>query len=223
MNKKEESEKPKISYGIGDIVVIKSYPKAFPLTGDPLHIPPIMVVVGVEIENKKKKTHDNELGKQISERIKYNLIWFDNKKSDFVDKIMYQSFLEPYKPINDEIIIPEINFDYRYGEVVSFRTTILELAKDKTSKNKNDTKFIKGEMKDNVKEVDSITSLVTFSCPELVISGIRKNDKKDSFDDFGNKNKIYSEILIKVMWFNPNLQKYSEYELPQECLNKLKI
>lgn len=221
MNKEKENKELEPKYKLGDLVVIKSYPETFPLNGDPLHIPPIMIVVGVEIENKKKKTHDNELGKQVADRVKYILTWFDNKKSDFVEKILYESFLEFYSEKHKEKEIPELNFKYEYGGISFLRTTPLELIKTKNSKNINNTKFISGGQKDNEKEINSKTSLVTFSCPELVVTGIKKNDKKNSFDDFGNQTKFYSENLIKVMWFNPNLQKYTEQELAQECLNNI--
>ena len=221
MNKKEESDKLKISFGIGDLVVINSYPKTNPLSRDPLHVPPVMVVVGIEIENKKKKTHDSELGIEIGERVKYNLLWFDNKKSVFVDKIMYQKLLKA----QEVKAIDRFNYktDYKFGGKVGFVTSKVELLKKKLSDSNVVTKFSKGKDKlaDNKKDISSINSLVTFTCPDLVISGGRKNNNKDAYDDFGNKNKIFSEILIKVMWFNPNLQKYSEYELPQECLNKI--
>jgi len=217
---------PKPKFSIGDLVVIKSYPKTFPLNGDPLHIPPIMIVIGIEVEDKKKKTHDNDLGIEIAERIKYNLLWFDNKKSQFVSKLMYEKFIKLHKSVEKmntfKYSKSEKETDYKLGCKVEFSTSKMEILKKKSSDSNISTSFQNktSNLKDNVKDVSSVTTLVTFACPDLIVTGGRRNDLKTTHDDFGNKDKTYSEILIKVMWFNPNLQKYSEHELPQECLIK---
>ncbi|KJS07123.1 MAG: hypothetical protein VR77_02165 [Flavobacteriales bacterium BRH_c54] len=212
---------PVPKFSIGDLVVINSYPNTNPLKGDPLHVPPIMVVIGIEVENKNKKTHDNDLGIEIGERIKYNLLWFDNKNSKFESKLLYEKFIMLNKDVKK---VNPFNYktDYKLGCKVEFSTSKIELLKKKSSDSNISTTFkkSKGNYNDNIKNVSSVNTLVTFACPDLIVTGGRSNELKSSHDDFGNKVKTYSEILIKVMWFNPNLQKYSEYELPQECLIK---
>ena len=109
-------------YKIGDLVVVKSYPDISPLEGNPDLIPPIMVVVGIEIEGNKKKTYNNDFGLQISERTKYEVLWFDSNKSMFFSKIIYESFLKI-----KELKITAIQ--YRFGAVTRFKPSILELQK----------------------------------------------------------------------------------------------
>lgn len=210
------NQKP--SFKLGDLVVIKSYyaDKSI-VTGDPLHIQPIMVVTGIEIESKKKKTHDSEIGNQIAERIKYFVMWFDNAQSNFVEKIVYQSFLEQF----DESKTDKIN--YKFGDVVRFRTASFEIKKKKESSSAIDTCYTKkaGNLDDNEKTVNTLASLMTFVCPDLICSGIKLNENKTTFDDFGNLKKECSKQLVKVLWFNPNQQKYSEEYIPIECLTSI--
>lgn len=226
-------------FHLGDIVVIKSYPEKNPLTGDPLHIPPMMVVTGIEIENKKKKTHSNDTGKRIAERIKYHLTWFDNKRSEFVEKVMYESMLKIKETIIPDDLIERAEkenyeqlFNFNYGECTEFSTTHLELEKQKETKSTICTKklVVKGEHADNIdresKNSDNVektttVALVTFACPKLVITGFRSVSDNIKYDDFGKLKSRFSNELIKVMWFNPIQQKYSEKELPKECLRQV--
>ena len=212
-------------YRVGDSVVIKSYPKVNPLEGDPNQVPPIMVVTGVEVENKKKKTHDNQTGRQIAERIKYHLIWFDNKKYEFVEKILYESMLDPI-----DLQLGE-KCEYEYGEKVVFKTRYAELDKTKVSSSNVQTKYSdqkpkkalseNGEKnKDNVKDVITVNPLVTFSSPVFLMSGVRKEVNNMLYDDHGGIKKHSSDTYIKIMYFNPTFQKYSEFEIPRECLMK---
>lgn len=209
-------EHPKNKFNIGDLVVIKSYPNVNPLVGDPLHVPPIMCVVGIEIENKNKKTHDTALGVKIAERVKYSLIWFDNKKSDFIEKIMYESFL--YIHPSQKKSKTHNKSNYSYGGVAIFKTQSLELSKSKKSTSttsSEDQNKIKSDT--NFKKTD-ITPLVTYTSPDFVITGIKLIDENEKYDNKGNMIKQIPEILVKIMWFNPYQQKYSEFEIPKECL-----
>jgi len=192
-------------YKIGDLVVIKSYPNLTPLEGNPDLLPPIMIVIGIEIESNKKKTCNSELGLQIAERTKYEVLWFESKKSTFVTKIIYESFLK----------IKDQQFDsikYQYNKVTRFKPTALELKKKKIVK----STVINEEGKEILQK--TVYSLLTFTCPDLIITGINKNKLESSFDDFGCPNKIKPEKLVKVMWYNNFQQKYSEFELPLEVL-----
>lgn len=197
--------KLKPRFSIGDLVVIKSYPLTNPLIGEPLNIPPIMVVIGIEIENKNKKTHCKDSGEQIAERIKYEVLWFENKKSMFVSKWVYESFLTSKELTSDEV-------NYEYAKIVNFKPTILELKKRKV------TTSVVIEEGGTEKPQKTEYPLLTFVCPELVLTGVRKNDETTTFDDFGNIQKVKPSTLVKVMWYNHSQQKYSEFELPLEAL-----
>ncbi len=211
--KKEElkiDKHPVPDFSIGDLVVIKSYPTKEVLKGEENNIPPIMVVIGIEIENKNKKIFDNELGLKIAERVKYNLIWFDSKKAVFVEKIMYESFIKEVEEIKSSTPV------YDYGKVVRFKSVILEANKTKLAKSYSFNN--EGERIEN----ETYYSLLTYVCPDLVMSGIRQNNNKSTFNDFGKINKVLPTTLVKVMWFNSILQKYSEQELPLEVLIEIK-
>lgn len=203
-------------FQIGELVVVKSYPLNNPITGDPLSLPPIMVVCGIEIENKKKKTHDNNHGQQIAEFVKYKLVWFDAKKSNFIEKIMYESFLMKYK-FKDKLT----NIEYKFSEIAIFKTFSFEINKKKESKSTRSNNVIAGDKKNDTVETTTITSIVPFASPNFVMTGLKINEEKDKFDDKGNATKIVPKHFIKIMWYNTQLQKYSEYELAENCLVKI--
>lgn len=236
-----EANHPKPLFKLGDPVVLKSYPGTWDSTiereqseeakkleqphilikGDTLHLPPIMLVTGIEIEDKKKRTHHVELGCQTADRIKYHVTWFDNKKSEFVNKVIYQSLL--METIEGEKITPQgKKVTFKYGEVCNLKTTQIELLKLKKSSNETQTNYPlnpnaqdkgKGHRVQNRKE-----SLLTFVCPPLVMSDIKINKESKAHHNEGNLKSEYSGRLIKVTWFNYQQQKYSEAELPEECL-----
>jgi len=211
-------------YNLGDLVVIKSYSSENPITGDPLSVPPIMVVSGIEIENSKKKTHDNNHGEQIAERIKYKLVWFDAKKSAFIEKIMYQSFLKKYSSSSDtdKKSTAEIShFKYEYGEIAQFKTLAFEIELKKKSVSESETKSYKNNSKKAdvfLKITENTTPLLPFVSPDFVMTSMRLNEEKDRFDDKGNATVIVPKRLVKVMWYNAQQQKYSEYEIAENCL-----
>ncbi len=153
-------------FQIGELVVVKSYPLNNPITGDPLSLPPIMVVCGIEIENKKKKTHDNNHGQQIAEFVKYKLVWFDAKKSNFIEKIMYESFLMKYK-FKDKLT----NIEYKFSEIAIFKTFSFEINKKKESKSTRSNNVIAGDKKNDTVETTTITSIVPFASPNFVMTG----------------------------------------------------
>jgi hypothetical protein len=220
-------------FQIGQIVALKSYYGEIKdgqilITGDPLHLPPLMLITGIEVEDKKKVTHDKDLGKQIAEFVKYHVTWFDNKRSAFVHKVLYQSMLdgEKFAPFQKGLAQ---NFVYGYGKPCLFKTAELEIAKKKNSTNFISDKYTKyqGKAKQNntglnERNQDKQEALMSFVCPPLICTGISKNATLSSYDNVGKIKRVWSEQLVKVMWFNYQQQKYSEAELPLECLVEIK-
>ncbi|MCD8454603.1 hypothetical protein LNJ08_09360 [Tenacibaculum finnmarkense genomovar ulcerans] len=96
MQEKSKENKQENKFIIGDIVTLKTHPLlyGFKIKGDGKLVPPFMIVKEIYIEDKKKKTHSEELGKQIAERIKYTCVFFDDNKTEFKEAILYESMLE---------------------------------------------------------------------------------------------------------------------------------
>ncbi|MEL6561494.1 MAG: hypothetical protein AAFQ94_25115 [Bacteroidota bacterium] len=182
-----------------------------------------MVVIGIEIENKYKKTHDSQTGFKIAERIKYKVLWFNNGKSEFVEKVIFESFLKQF-----EVQIKS-KTEFEYSKKVQFTTRELELKKYKESTSYSSSslytdKSYKNRDEDGDKNVKSEKKnpLVTYASPIFLMSALRKVINEKAYDDQGNIKSEISNSLVKVMWFNPFQQKYSEYELPIECLKEFK-
>lgn len=214
-------------YNLGQLVALNSHPgkldgnETIMIEGDPLHVPPIMVITGVEIEDKKKKTHHSELGDKIADRIKYQVMWFDNKKSEFITKVLYESLLKT-KLGKSNLPKTGSSINFTYGSVCKFSPSELEAKKRKTSTSVIENKYItqKDDKKNdnNKREQMREESLLSFVCPSLTMTGIRLNKESKSFYPDGKLKSSTSEKLIKVIWFNYQQQKYSEAEIPQECL-----
>ncbi len=216
------------SFKIGDIVVLNSYPgkqvteegaKWISITGDPLHVPPIMIVTGIEIEDKKKRTHHEVSGDQIAERIKYHVTWFDSKKSEFVNKVLYQSFMKKeFASLISSRRLKKIN--YKFGGACDFLTTYFELKKRKTSISEIYSTYHNtiGEESQNNKTQEKTDFLLSYVCPSLVMTGTRVNSEPKSFYPNGDLRTQNTEKYISVTWFNFQQQKYSVAELPIECL-----
>lgn len=223
----------KNKYSVGSIVTFKTHPlfEDFRIQGDGKYVPPIMMVKEVFIENKKKRTHDEESGKKIADRVKYICVYFDDDKSEFIESTIYQSFIETYKElkierisetgiISDEsqTIIEEIEsylknpFKYKFGKIVKFITKKIEIYKKRSSKKITERK---GKI-----EIDQIKStiqyIVNYTSPDFVICGLKKNEEKNMFYEDGGLKRQVAENLLKVKWFNPVQKKFSEQYLPIE-------
>ncbi|MBE7648575.1 hypothetical protein [Tenacibaculum finnmarkense] len=229
MQEKSKENKQEKEIVIGDIVTLKTHPLlyGFKIKGDGKLVPPFMIVKEIYIEDKKKKTHSEELGEQIAERIKYTCVFFDDNKTEFKEAILYESMLEKYDKIHiarldknkkevkcdsliDETrkyVIPE----YNYGDIVFFRTKKFEIFKKRDS-----SKMIQQKGGD-YKKTTNIQYIVNYSSPDFILCGIKKNENTNDFYQNGDKRRIVSEILYKVKWFNANQMKFSDIYLPREC------
>jgi hypothetical protein len=225
--KVKSEEDLKIEFEIGSIVTLKSHPLLYNevINGDGKLVPPFMVIKEIFNEDKKKRTHSEELGKQIADKIKYNCVFFDDNRVEFKEVTLYKSSLSLYKKLgkkDKEEKKEVINFleKYKFGNVVSFKTKNIELSKLKESKRRDKRENLKPKGKeDPIKESELITSqnVVNYSSPDFVLIGIKKNDSTNEFYPNGDIRKVVSEVLYKVKWFNANQMKFSEIYLPAEC------
>ena len=224
--KSEESLKTK--FEIGSIVTLKSHPlfdNDFKKIAEfPAHVPPLMIVKEVffEREEKKKIFSSDIQGAQISDLIKYNCVYFYANKSEFIEKTIYESFLRSYIDLQyfravdnegKEIKIPEekqlipevsryIKFkDYKFGDVVQFKTKKLENRKSYEAVNER----IPG---------------ISYQTPNFIVSGIKNEPQEDLFYHDGQKKKEVRSQLVKVSWFNHFQNKMSEKFLPFDCFVK---
>ena len=207
----------KSEFKIGDIVTLKSHPllkKGKYIIGDGKLVPPFMVITELFCENKKKRTHSEELGKKIADLKKYTCVFFDDNRTEFKEAHLYESELHKYQSknkISDEF--------YKFGKEVSFITNEIEINKKRKSIKTTITTFENKDKKTETKEseVTTIQNIVNFSSPKFVLSGIKNNDITNEFYPNGDIRKEVSKILYKVKWFNPNQMKFSEKYLPSEC------
>ncbi|MCG8820585.1 hypothetical protein G1K72_07220 [Tenacibaculum finnmarkense] len=231
MQDKSKENKQENKFVIGDIVTLKTHPLlyGFKIKGDGKLLPPFMIVKEIYIEDKKKKTHSEELGEQIAERIKYTCIFFDDNKTEFKDTIvLYEFMLAKYDEIHiarldenkkevkcDSLIDETREYNvpkYIYGKIVFFRTKKFEIFK------KRDSVKIKEELEGKgYKKSTTIQYIVNYSSPDFILCGIKKNENTNDFYPNGDKRKIVSEILYKVKWFNASQMKFSDIYLPREC------
>tara|TARA_R110002051_G_scaffold211999_1_gene277170 strand:- start:86 stop:757 length:672 start_codon:yes stop_codon:yes gene_type:complete len=213
---------------IGDIVTLKSHPLLEDefIKGDGKLVPPLMLVTEIFIEDKKKRTHSEVLGKKIADKIKYVCIFFDDNRTEFKKVTIYESMLSEFperKKDDKKQKIPTSEKylkDYVFGNNVNFKTNLLELSKQRKSKKTDERKNLKAKGKVDpisISEVTTTLNVVNFSSPKFVLCGIKKNEITNDFYPNGEERKVVSKILYKVKWFNSNQMKFSEEFLPAEC------
>lgn len=211
-------------YAIGDIVTLKTHPlfdNDFNKIAElPAHVPPLMIIKEIIFERKEnKKKYSSEIkNAQISDLIKYNCVYFNANKSEFIEKIVYESFLRSYKDLQyfrvknedidgkekeiplEEQLIPEV-LDYKiyrkynFGDVVQFKTKKLEHRKS----------YKKGNEK---------IPGACYQTPNFIVSGVKKVPQEDLFFNDGKTKKIIPKKLLKILWFNHFHNKMSEFFLP---------
>ncbi|WP_237275632.1 hypothetical protein [Tenacibaculum ovolyticum] len=212
----------KNNFKIGEIVTLKTHPlfdNDFKQIAElPAHVPPLMIVKEVFFEREEnKKIFSSEIEKaQISDLIKYNCVYFNGNKSEFIEKTIYESFLRSYKKLQyfrvkgkdgkeiniplEKQLIPEVSTytkfkDYKFGDVIQFKTKKLEHRKSYD----NASERIPG---------------ISYQTPNFIVSGIKKELQEDLFYHDGQKKKITESKLVKVSWFNHFQNKLSEKYLP---------
>lgn len=218
-------------FNVGDIVTFLTHPLFLILRikGDSRYVPPIMIVKEVFFESKQKTTFDEATGQKIAERIKYICVYFDDNKSEFVEVHLYEAMLrtfedlrferisdsgdkvEDYKLLIDEVkgyLIPT----YKFGGIISFKTKKLEIYKKRTSK-----KILLKAGSNDIQEIKEILQyVVNYATPDFVMCGFKKESYTDLFYGDGKVKRLAPVNFIKVKWFNPFQQKFSEQYLPEE-------
>jgi hypothetical protein len=216
----------KKEFEIGSIVTLKSHPlfdnKFKKIAEFPAHVPPLMIIKEIffEREEKKKICSSDIQGAQISDLIKYNCVYFNANKSEFIEKTIYESFLRSYEDLQyfrvkdgeekeikipeEKQLIPEVLFytkfkDYNFGEVIQFKTKKLEHRK---SYKKGGNERLPG---------------ISYQTPNFIASGIKNEPQEDLFYHDGQKKRIAPNQLVKVSWFNHFQNKMSENLLPFSC------
>lgn len=208
---------------IGDIVTLNSHPlfrdhsKILEFSAQ---VPPIMLVKEVFFEDeRKKKLFSEELGEdfRIADLIKYTCVYFNANKSEFVEVLVYESFLKSYEELKyfrevedgekvkideDKQLIAEVRTykpitKYEFGKVIQFKTKKLEHRKSYS------------------RNLEKITNS-SFQTPDFVLGGIKNENIVDLFYQDGTPKRIVSNQLYKVLWFNHFQQKNSEQFLPME-------
>lgn len=216
-------------FKVGNIVTYKTHPLLYDyyIKGDGKYVPPIMIIKEVFFENIQKKTFDENSGKEIAERIKYICTYFDDNKSEFIEVHLYQKMLVNFNKLkiasirnkvndNNIDVISEIDSyplkpEYNYGEILYFKTKKLEVLKKRLS-----IKVTKEE-KDGPNDVKEIIQyVVNYATPDFVACGFKIEDHKDLFYNDGKSKRLVSNESIKIKWFNPVQQKFSEDYLPSE-------
>lgn len=181
---------PKSDFHIGDIVQIKAASKAY---GDKF---PQMVVTEVVTEKIDGKT-----------RFKYHCIWFIRSKSwEFKNVWLIGDLLDKKEPKKTTKAIKIGDVSNETGDVVSKIGDVVFL-----SNFHNEYDIVDPE---SPKEVQT-----RFCPPVLTIMGFE--NMKSQAPSFDNNGKIVREVpslLVKCLYFNLILNKYSEVLLPKEVL-----
>jgi hypothetical protein len=213
----------KNKFSIGSIVTLKSHPLLIKekIQGDGKLVPPFMVVKEIFFEDKKKRTHSEELGKEIADKVKYTCAFFDDNKTEFKEVVLYESMLLKFPKDKEEF--KEESLEYQFGEKIAFKTNILEVSKERESKKTTHTKLNDKDGKPTNRKSETITTqnLVNFSSPDFVLCGIKKNESLNDFYPNGDTRRKASETLFKVKWFNSFQMKFSEIYLPAECFTAI--
>lgn len=189
---------------LGDIVALKAHPYFTNITevlisGDPLQVSPLMIVVEIAEFQKKDEKADLE----------YTCIWFSNKANKFERSRIKGLFLKLV--VKSEILPPE---SIKPGDVVSLATIDLELAKKKSSLYFEDTFSNQGI------GISTINALLTFLPPLLHCIDVKVAKEKITTQkkNAPKHNYTRSKYSIKCMWFNNTLERFSEEVIPIEAL-----
>lgn len=161
---------------------------------------PLMVVKEISINTKKENLFDSSTKIPIAECIKYTCIWFDAEKYKFNEACFYESYLVKVDIVTKVIDKKEIKLSSNF----KFKTHSLE-----------GIKFYSDSLLSSSPQLKPIN---TFLAPTFSFRGIKNIDNSIIVDKDGIKTKETSSVLIKVMWYNSSLNKFSEELVPIDCL-----
>lgn len=196
-------------FQIGSIVTLKAhytrgekdYLDNISIAGDDKSIPPYMMVTEILKETRNK--YDEDTGENTIQKNSFRLkvIWFNAKSYEFNEKWISSNFVD--------IVENELkNIKFSKADQVILKTNQLEIKKKRISIKEEEwnTKISK-------------SSLLSFCAPEMVVIGKSTFKPKDPLFDKVTNERI-REIptdQVKVQFYNPLTDKYSEEVLPVEC------
>src|SRR5690554_6258628 len=196
-------------FQIGSIVTLKShytrgekdYLDNISIAGDDKSISPYMMVT--EILKEIKNKFDEDTGENTIQKNSFRLkvIWFNAKSYEFNEKWISSNFVDVVENEHEDI-------NFSKADQVILKTNQLEIKKKRISIKEEEwnTKISK-------------SSLLSFCAPEMVVIGKSTFKPKDPLFDKVTNERI-REIptdQIKVQFYNPLADKYSEEVLPVEC------
>ncbi|MDI1315795.1 hypothetical protein [Flavobacterium sp.] len=223
------------SFEVGNLVTFKSHPllQGYEIKGDGKYVPPIMIIKEVHFEDKKKKTHDDVSGFEIAERIKYICVYFDDNKSEFIEVHIYQNMLKSihdlkigrlddpdkfhkgHQNLVDEILDLPLKPSYQYAGIFYFKTKKLEVLKKRSSIRKT-SEINEDGTPTEIKRKRMIQYVVNYTTPDFIVCGYKNETYTDLFYNNGDKKRLASMEFVKVKWYSPFQQKFSEQYLPIE-------
>src|SRR5690554_1367231 len=202
-------------FQIGSIVTLKShytrgekgYLDTISIAGDDKSISPYMMVTEILKETRNK--YDEDTGENTIQKnsLRLKVIWFNAKSYEFNEKWISSNFVD--------IVENELkNIKFSKADQVILKTNQLEIKKERASIKQEEwnTKISK-------------SSLLSFCAPEMVVIGKSKFKPKDPLFDKVTNERI-REIptdQVKVQFYNPLTDKYSEHILPVECFEKADV
>lgn len=205
---------------LGNIVTTAAHPYFKDLTdiiisGEHQLTPPLMVIA--EILKNAQTRFDEKTGEQISQAGSANCkcIWFSQKAGQFEEVWLSERFLKHVEVNEDGILGSAI----KKGDQVVFKTADLELGKKKSILNYDESSVVQKK-----EEKANINAYLAFVSPVLDVIQVidaKEIETKDARFDIktGDKRKLTSDWLLKVKWFNPGSEKFSEKILPACVFN----
>lgn len=195
---------------IGDIVSLKSHPYILNvndilISGEPLQLPPLMIVIEI-FESKKSGGETNG--------VEYTCMWFSSKTNKFERSKIKDALIKLILKV-EPLKAQSLNV----GDLVSLTTIEYELSKKKSSLHFEDTSVNQGNGS------SSINALLSFLPPTLHCIGIKELKEQPSDSKKNRTNPLHqrSQCQVKCLWFNNNLERFSEEEIPLEALKMIPI
>lgn len=200
---------------IGKIVSLKTnhlksveqYETVF-LGGEPTYITPLMVIKEVLIINSEKIDEDSGEIRNVKGNFQYKCIWFSNKSFKFEEAWFFENELD-FMNLNEKKL-PTLKF----GDSIIFKTNFLELKKRKT--------YLEI---DKEKSNNKASALLNFCSPVFIHIGFTNVEKKEPLIDptNGKPKRAYCSKMLKMKAFNVKEDKYSEFLVPIEAVEKIVI
>ncbi|KAA3437670.1 WYL domain-containing protein [Rufibacter hautae] len=209
----------KFPFSLGDIVAIKTHPfiegmENVLIGGDSGLLSPLMVIVEVVKENEGIR--DQKTGHQVRSEYKCLCKWFSHKTYSFEEKWLNDEQLKLVQRAKDIVDVEELY----YGKEITFSTHALESNKKKISTQFEDIYFSDNSTKHALKNNVTINPLLSYQPPVMQVCCVKQNEIKEPLFDRkkGHEIRKVSKIVVKCLWFNALLNKFSEEFLPVESI-----